>query len=196
MTCVLLQAYKRFFPRSSVIFSFWQHNTFFLSDTLIFQGGYVILWKYGTLTFYTCFSFCLLASEDPYIKSPRACTNLYKQPWMGSLILLSVKKLWFFFFFWFRRAMRFSSNKLFVVVCFCYAACFSWQLSCTNTYLFNATSSRVVEHSHIKSLYHEAVPAFVLVLKPCQHSFLPWSNICTCICYEVTPSFAFVMKLY
>ena len=60
---------------------------FFLSDTLIFQGGYVILWKYGTLTFYTCFSFCLLASEDPYIKSPRACTNLYKQPWVGSMIL-------------------------------------------------------------------------------------------------------------
>ena len=87
---------SHFFLRSSAIFSFWQpdtffscwqYDTFFLSDTLIFQGGYIILWKYGTLTFYTCFSFCLLASEDPYIKPPRACTNLYKQPWVGSMIL-------------------------------------------------------------------------------------------------------------
>ena len=57
-------------------------------------------------------------------------------------------------------------------------------------------SQESLQRSHIKSLYHEVVLAFVLVLKPCQHSFLPWSNICTCICYEVALSFAFVMKLY
>ena len=34
----------------------------------------------------------------------------------------------FFFFFWFRCAMRFSSDKFFVVACFCYATCFPCSL--------------------------------------------------------------------
>ena len=33
-------------------------------------------------------------------------------------------------------------------------------------------------------------------IKACHHLSLSWSNICTCICYEVASSFAFVMKLH
>ena len=33
-------------------------------------------------------------------------------------------------------------------------------------------------------------------IKACHHLSLSWSNICTCICYEVASSFAFVTKLH
>ena len=110
----------------------------------------------------------------------------------------------FFYFLLLRRAMRFSSNKFFVVACFCYAACFSWQLSYTNTYLFNASISRVfATWPHQESLpwscasicsYTEAMPTFIFAMKQYLHLHLLWSHTIICLCNEVVLALFFFHK--
>ena len=63
---------------------------------------------------------------------------------MSSIILLSVEKLCIFFFsfsfFWFRRTMRFSSDKFFVIACFCHGACFPCSLGFSVKFHINILS--------------------------------------------------------
>ena len=58
-------------------------------------------------------------------------------------IKIEALSLCYFFFFQTCHNIFFFWKNFFVVVCFFYAACFPWQLSCTNTYLFNTVISRV-----------------------------------------------------
>ena len=160
--------FSLFFSRLGAVFCDFECIRVANSDFKHFGGSIFPLSLSLSLFFF--FFFLLLSHKFFYMKPLGVFIKLYKQPWVGSMIFkckeimffffflvltfffkrLEIKIealclcwIFFFFFFWFRRVMRFFSKKLFVVACFCYTACFSWQLSCTNTYLFNAASSRV-----------------------------------------------------
>ena len=93
---------------------------------------------------------------------------------------------YYYYFFFLRHAIRFSFDKFFIVVCFCYAAYFSWQLSCTNTCLFNTVISRIfATQPRQESLQQSRIK-----------SFLQRSRASICPCTETMPTFIFAMKQY
>ena len=130
---------------------------FFVSLSFIFKLRCRVLWPWMHLNLQNL----TLSSINLYIRPSGACIELYKLSLSGWNNTISVEKLCFFFFFdrleikieafslyWFFFFLVQTCHELFFwqfffVVCFCYAACFPWQLSCTNTYLFNVAISRV-----------------------------------------------------
>ena len=102
-------------------------------------------------------------------------------------------KIFLFFIIFYLRAMGSFPWQVFLLLVF---------LFCSTVFLAIKLHQHLsFQRSHFKSLYiiaasrvffnHKALPASVLVLKPCQHSTLSWSNVNT----SFVPTLIFVIKL-